>query len=80
MPGRCNLRVLLPQLDGQLRVTFQGDAQAVLRQIEQGEHLPGHFKHKDRVIEREAFGSTWFGNTVFADLFDVHYAQFNHAI
>ena len=72
VPGGGNCRMLFPQLDGPLRITFQGDSPAVLRQVEQGEHLPGHFKDQGGVIKGEAFSNTWFGQAVFPDFFDVH--------
>jgi hypothetical protein len=72
MPGSCDFRVLFPQLNSPLRVSFQADSPAIFRNVKQGKHLPGHFKDQGCVIERESFSDGWFGNAVFADFFDVH--------
>jgi len=71
MPGRCNLGVLLPQFYGQLRVTFEADAPAVFRKVQDGKN-PYGLKYQGRVIEWEAFGDARFGDAVFTDFFNVH--------
>ena len=58
------------------RITFQADAPAVLRQVKQGKHLPGHFKDQCCIIERESFGDSGLGKAIFADFFDVHSTGF----
>ena len=64
--------MLLPKFNGQLRITFKADSPAVLRQVEQGKHLSGHFEDQCCIIERESLGDSGFGNAVFSDLFNVH--------
>ena len=44
----------------QSRVTFQGDAPGFLREVEQSEHLPGHFEDQGGVVKGEAFGDDGF--------------------
>jgi len=68
----CYFGVLLPELDGQFRIAFQADPPAVFRQVEQGKHLPGHFKDQGSIVKREAFGDSFFGDAVFSDFFCVH--------
>ena len=60
------------ELYRQFRVAFQGNAMAILREVKQGKHLPGHFKYQGSVIEGEALGNSRFGDAVFSDLFNVH--------
>jgi hypothetical protein len=72
MIGRSHLRVLFPQFKSQLRVAFQADAPAFLRKVQQGKHLPGHFKYQCSIVEWESFGGAGFGKVVFADFFDIH--------
>lgn len=52
-------------------MTLKADAPAVFRQVKQGKHLPGHFENQGGVIKRKALGDAWFGNAIYADLFDV---------
>jgi hypothetical protein len=68
--------VLLPQFNGQLRITFQTDAPAIFREVEQGKHLPDHFENQGGVIEREALSDSWFANAVFSDFFNIHRNSF----
>ena len=53
MPCRRNFRMLLPQFNGQFRVTFQADFPAIFRQVQQCKHLPG-FRHKLIVLMSKA--------------------------
>ena len=71
MPGRCNLGVVSPQFNGQFGIAFQADPPAILRQVEQGKHLPGHLEDQSGVIDRESFGDTRLGDAILADPFDV---------
>ena len=80
VPCRSNLRVLLPQLNGQFRITFQADPPAIFRQVQQSKHLSGHFKDQCRVIKRESFGDSRFADAIIADLFDVQATGFDPAI
>ena len=60
VPCRSYLVVLFAQFNGQLRIALQADSPAILRQVKQCKHLPGHFKDQGSVIEREAFGDSRF--------------------
>jgi hypothetical protein len=71
MIGRSHLRVLLPQFNGQLRVTFQYKTPAFLRQVQECKHLPGHFEYKGRIIEWKPFSGSRPGQAVVVNLFDV---------
>lgn len=77
MPGPGDLGVTLPELNGQLRVTFEAYAAAVLAQVQQGEHLP-HLKHQRGIVEGEALGHPGQGQAVFADVFNVHTAIYSN--
>ena len=51
VPGRCNLRMLLPQLNGQFSVAFQADPPAILQENQQGKHLVHDPENQSCVIE-----------------------------
>jgi hypothetical protein len=72
MIGRCNLGVLLPQFNGQFRITLQAYSPGFLREVEQCEHFACHFKDQGGVIERKSFRDSGFGDAIFAYFFDVH--------
>ncbi len=69
---RSNLRVLHPQFNGPVGITFQADPPAVFLKVQQGKHLPGYFKDQCCFGKMKAFGDCWFGQAVFAYFFDVH--------
>ena len=72
VPGRRHLVVLFAQSNGQFRITFQADSPAILRQVDQGEHLPGYIEDQGGLIKGKAFGDGGFGQAVIADFFVVH--------
>jgi len=51
---------------------FRARSPALLRKVEKGKPLTGHFEDKACIVEGEAFGNTGFGQAVVAYLFDVH--------
>jgi len=53
-------------MKGQLRVTFEADAPAVFRKVQDDKNLYS-LKYQGRVIKGEAFGDPGFANAVFAN-------------
>lgn len=66
------LWVFLAQLYGLLRITFQGDATAIVGDAAEGKHLSGHLKHKRIRAKGQLLGHTWFEQATGSEILDVH--------
>jgi hypothetical protein len=71
MPSRLDGLLLLPELDGPLRVILQVHLGRIPLQAGKGEHLVHHLEDQHILPGREVFGDAEPGRAVIADLFDV---------
>jgi len=72
MPARPDVLVLIPELNGPLRIAFQVHIGRIPLQAGQREYLVHDLEDQYILSEGEAFGNAGVGQAVVADLFDVH--------
>lgn len=70
--SRLHLGILFPEFDRVVRVAFQVNRKTITVQTGECKYFSHHPQAQSHLVKRKILGGAFFGETIFAELFDVH--------